>query len=139
MTDRIFTLDDANRALPLVRSIAEDAVRRYREAKSAIRTLEKLKVDKRAGVPVEDRHFAALDAAIEGHLLELRRLIDELEALGCRLRDYERGVIDFPAACLEGPSFVYYCWALGEERVAHWHTEEEGFTDRRLLGAEASA
>lgn len=139
MNGRIFTLDEANRTLPLVRVIARDAVRRYREAKAAIGTLEKLKSDHRQGHPVPIAELARLDRAIEGHLLELRRLIDELEALGCRLRDYERGIVDFPAACLEGASFVYYCWALGEERVDHWHAEEETVSDRHPLGATASA
>jgi hypothetical protein len=135
MTGRLFTLDDANRALPLVRVIARDAVRRYRDAKAAISTLEKLKSDRRQGHPVPIPELARLDRNIEAHLVELRRLIEELEALGCRLRDYDKGVVDFPAACLQGDSFVFWCWALGEERVEHCHTEDE----RHLLGAATPA
>ena len=75
---------------------------------------------------------------IERHLCELKRLIDELEDLGCRLRDYEKGVVDFPAASMDADQFVFYCWILGEPEVSHWHTEEEGYDRRRLVGAEAS-
>ncbi len=139
MDDRIFTLDDTNRILPLVRVITRDAVRRYREVKLAIRELEKLKNQRRAGMAVAPADLARRDAQIEALLVDLRRLIDELEALGCRLRDYEKGVIDFPAAAMDGEHFLFYCWELGEGAVSHWHSEEEGHTQRRLVEAPASA
>ncbi|MGH7162329.1 MAG: DUF2203 domain-containing protein [Planctomycetota bacterium] len=139
MSERIFTLDESNQVLPLVRSITRDAVRRYRAAKDEIQALGRLKADRRAGLPVAVDELRAQDARIETHLNELRRLIDELENLGCRLRDYERGVVDFPAAMLDGDQFTFYCWTLGEEQVTYWHREEEGFDQRRLIGAEASA
>jgi len=139
MDDRIFTLDDTNRVLPLVRVITKDAVRRYREVKLAIRELEKLKNQRRAGMGVPTSDLSRRDAQIEGLLVDLRRLIDELEALGCRLRDYEKGVIDFPAAAMNGEHFLFYCWELGEPAVSHWHSEEEGHAQRRLVEAPASA
>ena len=135
MKDQIFSLQEANRVLPLVKSITRDAVRRYRDVKQAIRALELLKSGGSENSSALDRQ----DRIVEGHLDDLRRLIDELESLGCRLRDYERGVVDFPAATLDGDQFVYYCWILGEEVISHWHREEEGFEERRLLEAEASA
>ena len=138
MMEKLFTLEDANRILPLVRSITRDAVRRYRAAKDAIHRLGQLKADRLSGLEVDKGAFQRQDSVIERHLCELRRLIDELEALGCRLRDYERGVVDFPAALMDADQFVFYCWILGEPEVSHWHTEEEGYDRRRLVGAEAS-
>ena len=137
MDGKLFTLDEANRLLPLVRSITRDAVRRYRDAKRAILDLEGLKARVAARMPVDREELEAQDAAVANHLEELRRLVDELEALGCRLRDYERGVVDFPAATLGDEGFLVYCWALGEQSVRHWHSEQEGFEERRLLETNA--
>lgn len=137
--ERIFTLDEANRVLPLVRSITRDAVRRYRTIKNEIQALGRLKADRRAGSGVSLEEIRRLDGSIAAHLEELRRLIGELESLGCRLRDYERGVVDFPAASMDGERFLFYCWMRGETEVSHWHFEEEGFEKRRALDMQAHA
>ena len=136
MHARLFTLDEANRLLPLVRSIARDAVASYRATKDAIRALQRLK----AAPAALAAETARQERRIERHLDELRRLVAELDDLGCRLRDYERGAVDFPAAVLDGQAlFVVYCWELGDRRVTHWHSEDEGHESRRPLGVEASA
>ncbi|MGQ0613624.1 MAG: DUF2203 domain-containing protein [Planctomycetaceae bacterium] len=138
-TERLFTLDEANRHLPLVRSITRDAVRRYRAVKGEIQVLSRLKARLRGGEVVAVEEVHRRDGAIEQNLEELRRLVAELEQLGCRLRDYEKGVVDFPAATMDGDQFVFYCWMSGEPGVDHWHREEEGFEQRRLLGADTPA
>jgi len=138
-TERLFTLEEANRLLPLVRSITRDAIRRYRAVKEEIQALGRLKARRRSGDGVALEDLQRRDAAIEGHLEELRRLVGELEELGCRLRDYEKGVVDFPAASMDGDQFVFYCWMNGEPEVDHWHREAEGFEQRRLMGADSPA
>jgi hypothetical protein len=136
MPARLFTLDEANRLVPLVRCIARDAVASYRATKDAIHTLQRLKAPPAAPAAEMERQ----ERRIERHLEELRRLVAELADLGCRLRDYERGAVDFPAAALDAQAlFVFYCWALGDRGVTHWHSEDEGHESRRLLGVEASA
>jgi hypothetical protein len=136
MQARFFTLDEANHLLPLVRVIARDAVASYRATKKAIQALQWLKEQPAP----EDAEVHRLEARVETHLEELRRLLAELDDLGCRLRDYERGAVDFPAALLDGRGlFVVWCWALGEDQVAHWHSEDEGYESRRLVGVEATA
>ena len=130
MTGRLFTLEEANRALPLVRSITRDAVRRYAAAKREISAWEELRA--RAGGAPNDE-LARKDARIARHLEQLRRLTEELSALGCHLRDFERGVVDFPAACMAPGHFIFYCWELGDATVAHWRGEEEGIEERHLV------
>jgi len=138
MHARLFTLAEANRMLPLVSSIVRDAVRHYRLAKKGIRAWEWLRAQRKAGQPVGNEDLDQRDHIIASHLEALEGLNDELEGLGCRLRDFERGVVDFPAATVDDGGFVYFCWALGETRVAHCHSEGEGFRDRRLVGAGSS-
>jgi len=136
MQGHLFTIEDANRALPLARAITGDAVRAYRAAKREIRAWEWLRAQPPHAPQAE---LDELDARIGGHLEQLRRLTDELEAMGAILRDYERGVVDFPAASLTDGGFVFYCWILGESTVSHWHGEDESHHERRLVEAGASA
>ena len=105
MKGRLFTLSEANSVLPLVRSITRDAVRRYRAAKNEIRTWEWLRAQP-ASAEVE-AHKARRDRRIARNLEDLRRLTDEIENLGCHLRDFERGAVDFPAAVLGSGHFFF--------------------------------
>ena len=133
MKGKLFTLSEANGILPLVRSITRDAIRRYRAAKREIHTLEWLRAQQpRAEIEAQ---MARRDQRIARHLEDLRRLTEELESLGCHLRDFDLGVVDFPASCLGSGPFVFYCWALGEDRVLHWRDEEEAFEERHPVAA----
>lgn len=127
---RLFTLDEANAALPLIRSITRDTVRCYRHLTQSIRQLRRLKMLTAKGLATE-AELRDVESEVEDRLRELRRLIDELEGLGCELRDYARGVVDFPAAGLDAKGFTVYCWTLGEAAVSHWHAEQEGYGARR--------
>ena len=57
--------------------------------------------------------------------------LEEIAALGCTLKDFERGLVDFPT--LRDGTIVYLCWQLREERVAFWHDAESGFAGRQPL------
>lgn len=136
-TPRLFSITDANRMLPLVRSIVRDAVDRYAQVKRAIHLLARLQSAHQAGDPSLAGRIRRQDRRVEALLEDLQASVDELEDLGLRLRDYERGVVDFPAASLDRGQFIFYCWALGEDRVNHWHREAEGFRDRHRCPAAA--
>ena len=62
-------------------------------------------------------------------LTELTRNIAELEALGVQLKDFERGLIDFPS--LRDGRVVLLCWQLGEgDELEWWHDVDAGFAGR---------
>ena len=46
-------------------------------------------------------------------LVELSRAVGELEAVDIVLRDFERGLVDFPA--LRDGEEIYLCWLVDEE------------------------
>jgi hypothetical protein len=55
-----------------------------------------------------------------------------LEALGVQLKDYGRGLIDFPS--LREGRDVLLCWQMGEgDQLEWWHDTEAGFAGRRPL------
>ena len=58
--------------------------------------------------------------------------MSELEALGVQLKDFERGLVDFPA--LRDGRVVLLCWQLGEgDELEWWHDMETGFGGRTPL------
>jgi hypothetical protein len=118
--EKLFTPAQANRTLPLVRSIVDDILLRARElrGKAAL-----------ARAPESDPELTALKE-------EVRRLMGELEALGCSFKDwsFDVGLVDFPAE-IAGER-VLLCWRSDEKRVAHYHSIEGGFAARQPIPPE---
>lgn len=117
---KYFTVDEANRTLPLVRRIVVDIL----QAGQDIRTIS-LEIEK----PEEDPRIVAL-------MDELDNLFEEVESLGCSYRDwnFQMGLVDFPSivagreACL--------CWRSDEAEVLYYHDTESGYAGRRPLPKE---
>lgn len=65
-------------------------------------------------------------------LYDLGKLTLEIDALGVQLKDYSRGLIDFPS--LREGRVVLLCWQLGEgAEIEWWHDVETGFAGRQPL------
>ncbi|RMF84855.1 MAG: DUF2203 family protein [Planctomycetota bacterium] len=124
---RFFTVASANRALVLVRRIVEDIVRNHRELMQL-----RDRRDEIAGKPGASEEADALRAQIEARIATLEDLHGELTDIGCTLKDWAAGLVDFPALHHGRP--VNLCWKLGEERVAHWHELTAGFAGRQPIG-----
>jgi hypothetical protein len=129
-TRTLFTVDEANRLLPLVRSIAHDLVAEFRSLRTAGRERRSLEVETAGSSDAERRiealktHVAECSSRVEGYL-------HELQDLGLEVRDLELGLVDFPT--LMGSEPAYLCWRLGEESVAWWHAIDKGYSDRTPL------
>jgi hypothetical protein len=117
---RRFTLEQANRTLPLVRRIVGDIVQAHTLASARRDDVERSTGTKEAAVAQQ-----ALEMAIE----RLEDLVDELEDVGAELKDYQTGLIDFVGRH-EGRD-VYLCWKLGEDAITHWHELDAGFAGRK--------
>ena len=65
-------------------------------------------------------------------LTDLTVQIAELESLGVQLKDFERGLVDFPS--LRDGRVVLLCWQLGEgDELEWWHDVDAGFAGRTPL------
>ena len=115
---RRFSLAQANSALPLVRRIVADIVRTHGHAVGCQQELE------RAGKNVSDAQ-----ARLETAMNKLEDFVDELTEVGCELKDYQTGLIDFIGRH-QGRD-VCLCWRLGEERIGYWHELDAGFAGRQ--------
>ena len=65
-------------------------------------------------------------------LTELTLQLSDLEGLGVQLKDFERGLVDFPS--LRDGRVVLLCWQLGEgDELEWWHDVDAGFAGRTPL------
>ena len=124
---KIFTVQEANALLPDVRTIvgkiqrAHRKLSRYRDvAKKAAEAAE------RGGGGIADGvGYATV-------LTQLTTQLTELEELGVQLKDFERGLVDFPS--LRDGRVVLLCWQLGEgDELEWWHDVDAGFAGRTPL------
>jgi len=126
---RLFTVEQANRTLPLVRKIVEDIVVQHRRWRETILELDLLASTARGDEP-RDR-----TAELEREAQVLAREIDgykrELEALSIQLKDSRLGLVDFPSE-MNG-RHVLLCWRLGEPDIQFWHEYDAGFAGRQPL------
>lgn len=123
---RLFTVAEANKALVLVRRIVQDVVRQSAELREL-----RARRDELATLSGTVDQVEALGLRIDEHMEAIYRLRDELNEIGCELKDYETGLIDFPAL-LTGRT-VLLCWRLGENEITHWHEIDAGFSGRRAI------
>lgn len=126
---RLFTVDDANKTLPLVRRIVEDVVRQHRQWREKILELDLVASAARADEPHERAAQLEREAQTLAH--EIDGYQHELEELGIQLKDRRMGLVDFPSE-MAGKK-VLLCWRLGEVEVQFWHDENAGYSGRQPL------
>lgn len=120
---KIFTLEHANKTLPLVGRIVEDLVGLYREMAA---TQQRLSSD---ALVASDRDRLERDAESQERQFDL--YVDELIEVGCELKDANIGLVDFIGR--HDGRDVYLCWRLGEKQIEFWHELHAGFGGRRPI------
>lgn len=108
---RIFAHDEAERMLPLVRSIVKGMMDDFAERQAALERLDQREAD-----------------ALTEKLGDGAR---ELAGLGVEFKGIELGLVDFPAQ--QDGELVSLCWQYGEDRIRFWHPLESGYAGRQPL------
>jgi len=123
---KLFTVDEANALIP-----------RVREVVGRIQTLYG-RIGELRDAAKEAAGASEYGGGMEGGttyvktLYEVGKLTTELHSLGVQLKDYSRGLVDFP--CLRDDRVILLCWQLGEgDEIEWWHEVEAGFAGRRPL------
>lgn len=128
MTIKHFTIDEANRTLPLVRRIVSDITVLYPDWRELVARYELAA----AGAKPEwgeSPEQLELRSRIEDVAGRITVYMSELEAVGCVFKGFQDGLIDFYGK-LDGRD-VFWCWKQGEDRIEHWHEIEAGFAGRQ--------
>ncbi|MEP6589845.1 MAG: DUF2203 domain-containing protein [Gemmatimonadota bacterium] len=128
---RHFTVEQANATLPLVQRIVRDLMDLHPRWRAAVAGYEAAQVEVTANGETDSAREARLAA---GRLAgEIESCLDELTQIGCHFKDFESGLVDFPA--LREEKVVYLCWRAGEDRVEHWHELTGGVEGRQPIDA----
>lgn len=122
---KLFTLAQANNSLVLLRRVVGEVMQEYGkllELEELIETAE------------QSDSYCRLESARQSLVQSvdvLQTCLDELDQIGVELRDFSRGIVDFP--CQHEGRTISLCWLFGEEEVLHWHERDAGFACRQPI------
>lgn len=124
---KVFSVEEANALLPTVRGLIQSIQREHR------RLLSFQTAAREAAEAAECGDGGIIGGAIYARVLtHLAALVGEVETIGVQIKDYARGLIDFPS--LRDGRVVLLCWQLGEgDQIEWWHDLETGFAGRQPL------
>ena len=131
MSERYFTVEEANRTLPLVRRIVRDIVDDYSRWKHRVRDYEVLAASAESEESAEQ---VRMRTEVEKLAERIEGYIEELTSVGCVFKGFEEGLVDFYTK--RNGKDVFLCWRLGEPAVEYWHEIESGFGGRQPLVSE---
>ena len=132
---KYFTVEDANRMLPLVSAIIGDIVELYNDVHDRRNRLSRIRHKSGKSSRSEDNPYEEeviqVEKELEADINRLDAFVDELHQLEVELKDPVQGLVDFPTqhegreACL--------CWKLGEEEIGFWHEVDSGYNGRQPI------
>ena len=140
---KLFTLEEANATLPLVRAITKDIVDLSTQINQTKQRLESLafgpiaekSCEKKMCKKTARREFYAeeiedIQYSLESDAQRLNRYVDELMELGVEPKGLD-GLVDFYA--IHNDELIFLCWKYDEPEITHWHRIEDGFAGRKRI------
>jgi hypothetical protein len=127
---RLFTREEAERTLPLVRRIVRDLMLEHPAWRRAVARYEVLAGTTRPG-EAEAAELVAAQHDVEAHASRIEGYLGELQQVGCIFKGFEDGLVDFYS--LREDRLVFLCWHYGEERITYWHELDAGAAGRQPL------
>ncbi len=130
----MFTVEEANRTLPLVRVIVRDLALVSKRVVESGRRLEHLTEGREltGGDPYADE-LAEMRKSLQQDSERVREFVSELVDLGIEPDERTAGVVDFPAEI--DHERILLCWKFDEAEVLYWRRPGDAFDDRQPLTA----
>jgi hypothetical protein len=130
---KYYTVEEANKTLPLVRRIVTDIVAAHHDRVEAIKEYGHLDHDFES-MQIGRRE---LDEQLRELTDRINQFIDELEDIGVIFKGFEEGLVDFYA--MMNDREVFLCWKLREAQVGYWHELDAGYAGRQPLPGRLAA
>ena len=131
MSERTFTLDEAQTLLPILESLLKQAIaaKKLIEETDAETQETAHRIFLNGGTFLNVIHMARRKAEREKAIQRIKDALAEIDATGVQVKDIDIGLLDFP--CKVEGEIVLLCWKLGEPKITHWHGTSEGFAGRK--------
>ena len=133
MSERTFTLDEAQSLLPVLESLlraAIDGKKLIEEVEGEMQALSH-RIFLNGGTHVDVVAVARRKAERAKAEQRAKDALAEIDSIGVQVKDLDIGLLDFPCD-VEG-RIVLLCWKMGEHSITHWHGTEEGFAGRKPI------
>jgi hypothetical protein len=133
MSERTFTLDEAQSLLPVLESLLRTAI-------SGKKTMEDVEGEMQAlthriflngGTHIDVVAVARRKAERAKAEQRAKDALSEIDSIGVQVKDLDIGLLDFP--CEVDGRVVLLCWRMGEHSITHWHGTQEGFAGRKPI------
>ena len=133
MSDRTFTLDEAQTLLPVLESLLRTAI-------SGKKLIEEVEAEQHAlvhrifmngGMFLDVVPLARRKAERAKAEQRAKDALAEIDSIGVQVKDIDIGLLDFP--CEVDGRVILLCWKLGETSITHWHGTQEGFAGRKPI------
>jgi len=133
MSDRTFTLDEAQSLLPVLESLLRTAIGGKKIMEDFEGEMQSLshRIFLNGGTHVDVVAVARRKAERTKAEQRAKDALAEIDSIGVQVKDIDIGLLDFPCE-VEG-SIVLLCWRMGETSITHWHSTEEGFAGRKPI------
>jgi hypothetical protein len=133
MSDRTFTLEEAQSLLPVLESLLRAAIsgkQLMEETEAEMQALQH-RIFLNGGTHVDVVAVARRKAERAKAEQRAKDALAEIDSIGVQVKDLEIGLLDFP--CEVDGRVVLLCWKLGENGITHWHSVSEGFAGRKPI------
>jgi hypothetical protein len=133
MSDRTFTLDEAQSLVPVLESLLRTAIAGKKLMEDVEAELQALghRIFLNGGTHVDVVPLARRKAERAKAEQRAKDALAEIDSIGVQVKDLDIGLLDFP--CEVDGRIVLLCWKMGEVSITHWHSPEEGFAGRKLI------
>jgi hypothetical protein len=133
MSIRTFTLPEAQTLLPILESLLKTAISSKQLVEDVDNELQEIahRVFLNGGTLIRVLEVARRKAEREKAIQRAKDAVAEIHATGVQVKDLDIGLLDFP--CKVDGEIVLLCWKLGEDKIAHWHSTDEGFAGRKPI------
>lgn len=133
MSERTFTLDEAQTLLPVLESLLRTAISAKTLIEQVDAELQALhhRVFLKGGMFLDIVPLARRKAERMKAEQRAKDAVAEIDSIGVQVKDLDIGLLDFP--CVVEGQIVLLCWKLGEKSITHWHGTQEGFAGRKPI------
>jgi hypothetical protein len=133
MSERTFTLDEAQTLLPVLESLLRNAISSKKVIEEVEGEMQELsqRIFLNGGTHIDVVTVARRKAERGKAEQRAKDALAEIDSIGVQVKDIDIGLLDFP--CEVNGDVVLLCWKMGEKSITHWHGMTEGFAGRKLI------